>query len=77
MNYAENITMDIMNTVDRLPISMQIKVKEYAHILENSIPKKGNAYKLKSHYGVIDDNSAEEMKKAIEEGCENIDVENW
>lgn len=77
MNYAYNITNDIISTVEKMPVSMQIKVREYVHILENSMMKKGNAYKLKSHFGIVDDQSIVEMKKAIEEGCENIDVENW
>ncbi len=77
MNYDYNITKDIMQKIEMMPLSMKLRVKDYIYILEKNIPQKGNIANLKKHYGSIDDESAEEMKKAIEEGCEQIDVENW
>ncbi len=77
MDFNYNITTDIMKKLELLPLSMKLKVKEYIYVLEKNIPQKGNAVNLKNHYGSIDNESAEEMKKAIEEGCEKVDVENW
>jgi hypothetical protein len=41
------------------------------------LPRKSTLHDLKPFFGVLDQQSADEIEAAVEEGCERIDHEGW
>jgi len=74
---AHSIAEEIMEQVNNLPPELQKKVLEYARGLEprraNGVTSKG----LLKLAGTISDEDADTMIKAIEEGCERVDLNEW
>lgn len=67
----------ILNDLDRLPREQQLKAAEFVHSLVSSLPKGTAGHNLLRFSGVIDDTSAKEMMEAIEEGCGQVDLDEW
>ena len=67
----------ILKDLDRLPAKLQQKVQEFAHALVLTEPKGTPGKVLLRFAGVLDEDSTPQMEKAIEDGCEQVDLDQW
>ncbi len=68
---------EIAAEVDKLPVDLQEQVLRFVVTLVQSAPKGESGSELRRFAGCLDPVSAEEMKQAIEEGCERVDTGEW
>jgi hypothetical protein len=72
-----SIRQQILDQVGKLPLSQQKLVLDFASSLRRK-PSRGVPGKdLLTFAGSIEASDAEAMTKAIEEGCERVDVNGW
>ncbi len=71
----EYVRSELLRKIDLLSPGLQHQVLDYADSLlkEVGAPKKD----FLALSGILDPLSAEEMMRAIEEGCENVDWDGW
>lgn len=67
----------ILNDLDRLSPAQQERAAALVHGLISPRPKGASIEDLMSLVGTMDDESAREMREAIEEGCERVDLDEW
>lgn len=67
----------ILSDLDRLSPEEQHRAAELVHGLVTPLPKGASVEDLLSVAGTLDDQAAREMMKAIEEGCERVDLDEW
>jgi hypothetical protein len=68
---------ELLKQIDQLPSDLQKQVLDYAKNLKSSPPQGTPGSELLRLAGTISDDDAQEMMKAIEEGCEQIDYDEW
>ena len=68
---------EILKNLDRLPPAMQHRVLEFARALVLSEPQGTPAEELLACVGILSEEDADEIAKAIEEGCEQVDPSEW
>jgi hypothetical protein len=66
-----------MQRVESLPAELQRKLLAYCDTFEHSSLRGENGSALVSFSGRLDDVSALEMSKAIQQACEGIDAREW
>jgi hypothetical protein len=66
---------EILDQVDRLPFEKQRQVLEFARRL--AAPEGTPAEVLFAFAGTIDPEDLKLMEQAIEEGCEQIETDDW
>jgi len=71
------IQEQILNDLNRLSPEQQERAAELVHGLVSSLPKGASIEDLMKVAGILDDESAREMREAIEEGCERVDLDEW
>lgn len=69
-----SIKDNLIAELDKLPPALQLRVLDFAKAL---IPKGVEGKSLLQFEGAISAEELELMTKAIEEGCERIDVGEW
>jgi hypothetical protein len=67
----------ILDDLDRLSPDQQKRAAEFVHSLVSPLPKGASIDDLMKVAGTLDDQSAGEMLAAIEEGCEQVDLDEW
>ena len=69
----------IIRDVESLPEDQQLKVATFIKTLKgNALPKNMTGKEaIRLFAGTLDEASAHEMKRAVEEGCEIVDAEGW
>ncbi|MBP7588817.1 MAG: hypothetical protein KBA72_12770 [Thermoanaerobaculia bacterium] len=67
----------LLEDFERLPADLQRTIGELTHALAVSRPRGVPARSLLKHAGVLDPDSARQMREAIEEGCEQVDPRDW
>ena len=67
----------ILEDLNRLSPSQQLRAAEWIHQLVSPAPNGTSGRDLLPFYGTLDDQSAEEMTAAIEDGCERVDKDAW
>lgn len=71
------VRQQILEDLDQLSPEMQRRAAELVHDLVSSLPKGTSGRDLLRFVGIMDDESAREMREAIEEGCERVDLDGW
>jgi hypothetical protein len=71
------IKEQILRDLDRLSPQQQRQAAEMVHTLVSPLPKGTPGRELLRFVGTIDRESAQQMKEAIEEGCERVDPRDW
>ncbi len=73
----ESMQEEILNQIVKLPPEQQRQVLDFARTLQETIPigKPGNA--LLQFAGAIDESDLLIMTKEIEEGCEQVNQDEW
>lgn len=72
-----SIKNEIITHVDRLPSSLQRQVLEFTRSLDRKRLKGVQGKSLLSFAGTIPLQDLEVMTRAIEEGCEQVDENEW
>lgn len=67
----------ILADLDRLSPEEQQRAAELVHGLVSPLPNGASIENLLRLAGTLDEESAREMMEAIEEGCEQVDVDEW
>lgn len=68
---------EIISEVDSLPDSLKAKLLDYAKSLGQSSPMSSNSKDFMDLFGCIETSDVELMKKAIEEDCSKVDLDEW
>ncbi|MCL5673277.1 MAG: hypothetical protein M1407_01475 [Deltaproteobacteria bacterium] len=69
-----HIKENIVNQIDMLPYALQLRVLDFVTSLS---PKGVKGKSLLRFKGTISANDLREISKAIEEGCEKADINEW
>ena len=72
-----SIKKQILDQVSKLPLAQQQLVLNFASSLMRKIPRGVPGKDLLTFAGSIKAADVEAMSKAIEEGCERVDVNGW
>ncbi len=67
---------ELLRELDRMPAEAQRQVLYLARYLSRAA-KGTSIEELRPLAGTLDDESAREMRQAIEEGCEQVDLNGW
>lgn len=68
---------ELLSRMERLPEKEQRRVLDFADTLAHTRPKGVPGEALAPLVGTLDEESARQMIKAIEEGCEQVDEGGW
>ena len=68
---------ELLSRIDRLPVEFQRRVIAFADALVLSNPKGTPGRDLLRFAGTLDEASAREMQEAIEDACEQVEVNEW
>jgi hypothetical protein len=71
------VTQQLAKQLDRLPFERQRKVLDFALALAPSPPKGTSGQQLLRFAGTIHPDDAQMMTQAIENGCEQVDADEW
>jgi len=71
------VKKDIINQIGQLDYEHQRRVLDFARALAVTAPKGVSGKQLLSFAGSIPADDLKAMKKAIEEGCEKVDLNEW
>ena len=73
------VQTELLKQLDQLPIAQQQRVLDYARSLSTSAPRLLGVpgRELLDLAGSISDEDAKAMMDAIEEGCEQVDLNEW
>ncbi|WP_240610801.1 DUF2281 domain-containing protein [Ammonifex thiophilus] len=74
---ANPIREEILRELDRLPPELQREVLDFARALASSVSEGTPGEKLLRFAGILTPEEAELMERAIEEGCERVDLSEW
>ncbi|MEW6448808.1 MAG: hypothetical protein AB1426_12145 [Bacillota bacterium] len=74
---SEMVKKEILKQLDRLPPEFQRRVLDFTQALALSVPKGVSGKKLLRFAGILTPEEAQTMKKAIEAGCEQADINEW
>jgi len=75
---AENaIIQQIIKQLSSLPPDLQKKIYDFTVELSHSRPKGTPGKDLLQFAGTIESDDIEVMKQAIEEGCEQVNADEW
>ena len=71
------IKQQILSDLNQLPPEKQRRAAELVHSLVLPVVEGTPGHDLMRFAGILDDQSAQEMIEAIEEGCERVDLDEW
>jgi hypothetical protein len=74
---APSLEQEILDHLRKLEPEQQARVLTFVRTLSGTLPKGVPGRELLRFAGVIDKEDADAMRKAIEEGCERIDANEW
>jgi hypothetical protein len=68
---------EIERQLETMPLETQQQVLSYIKTLPHPTLKGVEGKTLRPFFGILSDEDANEMMKAIEEGCERVDLNEW
>lgn len=68
---------DILELLETFPPNLQRQVLEFMSELSDEIPEGAPIHEFLKFSGTIPSEDLEQMKKAIEEGCEQVYASEW
>jgi hypothetical protein len=71
------ITDKVVEELKALPTDLQWRVLEFTRALAMSVPRGVPGQQLLSFAGTISFDDLQLMRQAIEEGCEQVDADEW
>ena len=74
----KNVHAELVKTLDQMPLSLQKRVLEFAATLQGKkLPPGTPGRELLKFAGTISPEDCVLMEQAIEEGCEQVDLDGW
>ncbi len=67
----------VIEQLKSLPYELQWRVLEFTRALALSVPRGVPGQQLLRFAGVIPFDDVQQMRQAIEQGCEQVDVNEW
>ncbi|HEY2881340.1 MAG TPA: hypothetical protein VGJ15_02880 [Pirellulales bacterium] len=67
----------LIEKLDQMPVSLQRRVLEFASTVGDRLPPGMPGSELAKFAGAISPEDCALMEKAIEEGCEQVDLNEW
>lgn len=74
---SQTLQKDILDQLDKLPPEQQRKVLDFARSLSKTNPAGKAGKELLSFAGIMDAEDIKMMSQAIEEGCEQVNINEW
>lgn len=71
------IKEQILTDLNQLSPELQRRAADLVHDLVSPLPKGAPGHGLLRFAGILDEESAREMRDAIEQGCERVDLDAW
>lgn len=71
------IVDEVVEQLKGLPHDMQRRVLEFTRALAVSVPRGAAGRRLMQFAGTISPQDAEEIREAVEQGCEQVDEDGW
>jgi hypothetical protein len=68
---------EILDQLKSLPYELQWRVLEFTRALALSVPRGVPGHRLLRFAGAIPLDDVQRMRQAIEQGCEQVDVNEW
>ncbi len=72
-----SIKDNLLDQFSKLPPDLQRRVLDFTQALAMSVPKGVKGKNLLRFEGMISDEDLQLISKAIEEGCEKVDINEW
>ena len=73
----ENLKKQLLEQIEKLTPRQQKQVLDFALELSGKLPAGISGEELLEFVGLFPPEDLEQMKRAIEEGCEQIDASEW
>jgi hypothetical protein len=74
---SQTLQKDILDQLDKLPPEQQLKVLDFARSLSKANPVGKPGKELLTFAGIIDAEDIKAMSQAIEDGCEQVNINEW
>lgn len=74
---SKHLQGEILEQLRMLPVAEQCRVLEFARALALARPRGVPGKELLRFAGTIPRDQLQQMKDAIEEGCEQVDAKDW
>jgi len=75
---AQNIESELQKEISRLPSAQQRRVLDFARTLASSSHQNGGAGQALLHFvGTIEQDDLAIIERAIDEGCETVNPDEW
>jgi hypothetical protein len=74
---SQTLQQEILDQLDKLPPEQQREVLDFARSLSKARPVGKSGMELLSFAGTIEAEDLKAMSQAIEEGCEQVNVNEW
>ena len=74
---SQKLQKQILDQLDKLPIEHQRKVLDFARSLSKASPIGKAGKDLLSFAGTIEAEDIKAISEAIEEGCEQVNINEW
>ena len=74
---SQTLQKDILDQLDKLQPEQQLKVLDFARSLSTASPVGKAGKELLSFAGTIEAEDIKAMSQAIEEGCEQVNINEW
>ena len=74
---SPEIKKKILDDLNKLSVEKQRRVQEFTHALLISQPKSKSGKDILKLKGTLENEDALEIKNIIEEGCEQVDLNEW
>jgi hypothetical protein len=72
-----SIKEEIIEQLDKLPVGLQKRVLDFTQALILSMPRGLSGKDLIKFVGIISPEDAKAIEEAIEEDCEQVDLNEW
>lgn len=72
-----DLRQEILKQLENLPAEQQRRVLTFAQDLADSRLKGVSGRELESFFGILSEDEAKAWIKAIEAGCERVDLNEW
>jgi hypothetical protein len=77
INMSNTLITQVVEHMKTLPDNLQKQVLEFVQTLEASVPRGVAGQELLRFAGLISPEDLQLMQQAIEDGCEQVDVNEW
>ena len=71
------VVTQVVNHLESMPLNLQEQVLAFVRALDTAIRRGVSGQQLLQFVGTIDEDDLQLMSQAIEDGCEQVDLNEW